>query len=344
MLLTDLGWDDRWGDELAALGRPELRPARVSVDHRIRYRVSGADGTESVELGGKLRHSAGRLGRPAVGDWVGVHQGRIEALLPRRSGFVRRSNSEPEGAQVVAANVDTVFIVAAADRELNVPLMERYLAAAAQGGATPVVVLNKIDACQTPAPELPLADISRRGVPVEKVSALLRSGHDALLRHIGRGTVALVGLSGAGKTSLANWLLGRDDLRTAAVSTRDGQGKHTTSHRELYLLPEGGVLIDTPGMRELALWMSDADLVASFADLAELARSCRFENCQHQTEPGCAVLASLADGVLTRARLEQFQKLQHEQAASIRPGARPPTSARQSANRSNARPRPRRRR
>lgn len=318
MTLSHLGWNARLQRELEQLERPELRPARVTVEHRILYRVLSEVGLESVELCGRLRREAGPLERPAVGDWVGIDEGRIEAVLPRQSVFIRRGARERAEAQVIAANIDTVFIVTAATRELNPRLIERYITAVTQGGARPVLVLNKMDACETSEPLSPLAQMISAGLAVECVSALRQQGKEALLKHIGQGTVALVGLSGMGKTSIANWLLGREDLVTGAVSAHDGQGKHTTSHRELYCLPAGGVLVDTPGMRELGLWMTEEELVASFPELDAHARACRFKDCQHRTEPGCAVQVAVASGALAVERFQHFQKLKQE--LESRPG------------------------
>jgi ribosome biogenesis GTPase / thiamine phosphate phosphatase len=315
MALLALGWNDERRRELEALGRPELEPARVTVEHRILYRVLSARGTDSVELSSRLRRQAESLDRPAVGDWVAIHDGRIEAVLPRRSVFVRKAGRERSEAQVVAANIDTVLIVATATRDIDLRLVERYLAAVQQSGAKPVLVLNKIDACESPEPLLPLAELMDSGLPVVCVSALLRQGKESLSRYIGQGTAALVGLSGTGKTSIANWLLGRDDLVTGEVSARDGQGKHTTSHRELYLLPDGGVLIDTPGMRDLGLWMTTAELGSSFPELAQLAQACRFHDCQHATEPGCNVRHAIETGALPLERFQHFQKLKSELTA-----------------------------
>ena len=312
MTLRGLGWNDELAYALEALGRPELQPARVTVEHRILYKVLSTNGTESVELDSRLRRQADPLERPGVGDWVGIHGGRIEAILPRRSLFVRKAARETAAAQVIAANIDAVFIVTAATREIDPRLIERYVTAINQGGAKPVLVLNKIDSCESPEPLLTLPGLIRSGLPVVSVSALLHLGKEALLRHVGDGTVALVGLSGVGKTSIANWLLGRDDLATSEVSPRDGQGRHTTSHRQLYLLPEGGVLIDTPGMRELGLWMTAADLASSFPELPRLALGCRFRDCQHENEPDCGVRHAVASGELPLERLQHFQKLRRE--------------------------------
>jgi ribosome biogenesis GTPase len=312
MTLQALGWNDELRLALEALGRPELQPARVAVEHRILYRVMSDHGTDSVELCSRLRRPNDSLERPAVGDWVGIHEGRIEAVLPRRTVFVRKAGRERPEAQIIAANIDTVFIVAAATRELDLRMTERYLTAIEQSGARPVLVLNKIDSCDSPDVLLPLADLMEAGLPVECVSARLRQGKENLSKHIGQGTAALVGLSGTGKTSIANWLLGRDDLVTGEVSARDGQGKHTTSHRELYPLPEGGVLIDTPGMRELALWMTTPELASSFPELAKLAEGCRFHDCKHTSEPGCNVRHAMETGALPLDRFEHFQKLNRE--------------------------------
>jgi ribosome biogenesis GTPase / thiamine phosphate phosphatase len=322
MTLHALGWNEELQRALEALGRPELEPARVAVEHRILYRVMSDHGTDSVELCSRLRRAADSLERPAVGDWVGIHGGRIEAVLPRRTVFVRKAGRERSEAQIIAANVDTVFIVAAATRELDLRMTERYLTAVEHSGAKSVIVLNKIDACGSSEALLPLADLIKSGVPVECVSALLRQGKERFLTHIGNGTAALVGLSGTGKTSIANWLLQRDDLVTGEVSARDGQGKHTTSHRELYLLPGGGVLIDTPGMREFGLWMATPDLASSFPELAELARGCRFKDCKHTREPGCNVRHAIETGALPLDRAQHFQKLNDEIAAP--PGGRGP--------------------
>lgn len=339
MTLSELGWNDRLQRELEQLDRPELRPARVTVEHRILYHAQSALGTESVELCSRLRRQAGSLERPAVGDWVGIHEGRIEAVLPRQSVFIRRGARERAEAQVIAANIDTVFIVMAASGELNLRLIERYITAVTQGGARPVLVLNKIDACVSPEPLSPLAQLIAQGLTVECVSALLQQGKEALLKHVGQGTVALVGLSGTGKTSIANWLLGRDDLITGAVSDYDGQGKHTTSHRELYRLPAGGVLVDTPGMRELGVWMTEAELVASFPELAAIARSCRFQDCQHRTEPGCAVQAAVASGALSLERFQNFQKVKRELEERSSPATGGARSASRSGRARGAKPR-----
>jgi len=315
MTLLDLGWNERLRGELERLERPELRPARVVVEHRILYQVASAQGIESVELGGRVRRQAsGPLDLPAVGDWVGIDESRIEAILPRQGVFIRQAARDRAEAQIVAANIDVVFIVTAATREHNPRLIERYIAVVTQGGAKPVLVLNKIDACESTEELVSTLRGLFPGLAVEAVSALEQLGKERLLQHVGHGTAALVGISGTGKTSIANWLLGRGDLATGPVREHDDQGKHTTSHRELFALLEGGVLIDTPGMRELGLWMTAADLLASFPELAALAQNCRFQDCQHQSEPDCAVRSAVATGALPSDRFEHYQKLKQELA------------------------------
>jgi ribosome biogenesis GTPase len=268
---------------------------------------------------GRLRHeAASRRELPAVGDWVAVApravEGRatIHAVLPRRSSFERKAAGRETEAQVVAANVDVVFLVAALDDVPNLRRLERYLTLAWESGALPVVVLTKADRADDVPARVAEVSAVALGADVLVVSSPRGEGLEAVHGRLrGARTGALLGASGAGKSTLVNALVGAERLRTQAVR-EDGKGRHTTTHRELVLLPDDGVLIDTPGMRELQLWGADDGLEASFADVAELAAGCRFRDCTHATEPDCAVLAAVDAGLLPAERLESFRKLQRE--------------------------------
>lgn len=316
MTLAELGWDAFFEDAFEPYNRDGLVPARVVARHHGPCELL----TEEGPLGGL---PAGRLdddALPAAGDWVvarplaGENKALIEAVLPRRSAFTRKEAWRRTAEQVVAANVDVVFVVSAFGRDLNPRRIERYLTATWESGAAPVIVLNKADT--SAAPELDAAPIEEvaLGVPVLPVSAITGAGLEALEEHLGLGrTAALLGSSGVGKSTLVNRLAGREVMDTGGVRLDDERGRHTTSHRELVPLPGGrGLLLDTPGMRELQLWADEDALDSTFGEIAELASRCRFGDCAHRTEPGCAVRAALDDGTLPAARWESYAKLQRE--------------------------------
>ncbi len=316
MNLQELGWSAFFEDAFEPYKREDVIPARVAVRHHGPCELL----TERGPLGGI---TAGRLGedeQPAVGDWVvarPVGQERkavIEAVLPRRTEFARKEAWRRAVRQVVAANVDTVFLVSAFGADLNPRRIERYLTAAWESGAQPVVVLTKADTVTDVAPGLALVESVAIGVPIHPLSSVTGEGLDALEPYLGVGrTIALLGSSGVGKSTLVNRLAGREVLATQELRS-DGRGRHTTTHRELVPLPGGALLLDTPGMRELQLWEAPDGLAATFGDVDELARGCRFNDCAHQAEPGCAVQAALRDGSLPRERYESYRKLERELA------------------------------
>jgi ribosome biogenesis GTPase / thiamine phosphate phosphatase len=312
--LERLGWNDEHARqfETEASG---LEPGRVTAQHRGAWEVATEAGESLADVTGRLRHEADPGELPVVGDWVGLRDGLIEVVLPRRSKFSRKTPWTAISEQVLVANVDVAFLVMGLDeRDYNVRRLERYLTTAWEGGANPVIVLNKADLATDLEGQLAETESIAFGVPVHPVSAETGDGVEELRRHLaGNRTVVLLGSSGVGKSSLINRLLGEEHFRIGDVRA-DGRGRHTTTHRELVAVPGGGVIIDTPGLRELQLWETDDGLDQAFVDVAELIAQCRFSDCQHRTEPGCAIKAGLADGSLPVERWESYQKLQRELA------------------------------
>jgi ribosome biogenesis GTPase len=326
--LRRIGWDDRLAEAFAPFADARLLPARVALEHTHIYRVLTAEDELLARVAGRLRHKAGaRSDFPAVGDWVAIepaerHSGdaRIRAVLPRKSRFSRRAAGDPTEEQIVAANIETVFLVAGLDGDFNPRRIERYLLVATESGAAPVIVLNKADLVSDPAAMAAAVSASAPGVPVHVVSCEAPETLAALRQHLGAGrTGALLGSSGVGKSTIVNRLVGYDLLATQEVRVADSRGRHTSTSRQLVLLPEdGGVLIDTPGMRELQLWESTEGLAGTFADVDALASQCRFRDCRHRQEPGCAVRDAVAHGTLPALRLDSYLKLQDEQAHQAR--------------------------
>lgn len=316
--LAALGWSPSRAEEFAPHAAAGCAPARVAAQHRGGYVVYGAGGDRPAEVAGQLRHaSLGPADLPAVGDWVAVRDAEdaaaatIHSVLPRQTAFTRKAAGEGV-EQVVAANVDVVFLVGAFGADLNVRRLERYLAAGWESGADPVIVLNKSDLADDLAGARAEVEAIAIGVPVHAVSAADGTGLDGLARHLeGNRTAALLGSSGVGKSSLVNRFLGSERQDVAALRA-DGRGRHTTTYRELIPLPGGGLLLDTPGMRELGLWDAGDGVDQTFADVAALAVNCRFSDCAHEGEPGCSVLAAVEDGRLPAERLESYRKLLRE--------------------------------
>ncbi len=317
-MLEKLGWTPAIEEQFAPYAADGLEPARVAVEHRGAYVLYTAQGDRPAELSGRLRHEAAERGElPAVGDWVAVtptDPALVQAVLPRKTKFSRMAATANGQTieQVVAANVDVVFLTAGLDGDFNVRRLERYLTLGWESGAVPVVVLTKTDLCPDVDAALLEAETVALGVPVHAVCNITGDGVEALSKYLVEGqTVAALGSSGVGKSTLVNRIAGQELMATGDVRS-DGKGRHTTTNRQLLLLPGGALYLDTPGMRELRLWESEDGLATTFDDVTAAAANCRFSDCSHEAEPDCGVRAALADGTLDRERFDSWRKLQNE--------------------------------
>ncbi|MEW6321955.1 MAG: ribosome small subunit-dependent GTPase A [Acidobacteriota bacterium] len=319
--LATLGWDASWADVFRPHEGAGLEPARVAIEYNHIYRLVSARGELKAEHAGRLRHQAqGRHELAAVGDWVAVRvpavphaHATIEAILPRRSKFSRKVAGALTEEQVVAANIDVVFLVMGLDRDYNPRRLERYLLLARDSGARPVVILSKADLRADLDAVLDEIRALAPGVPVHATSATARLGLEAIVSALPAGrTGALLGSSGAGKSTLINAIAGRDLQQTREVRAKDSRGRHTTRHRQLISLPHGGLIIDTPGMRELQLWDVGGAVQDAFDDIDGLAIHCHFTDCRHAGEPRCAVKAAVDAGELAPERHQSYLKLHEE--------------------------------
>ncbi|WP_424136274.1 ribosome small subunit-dependent GTPase A [Roseomonas chloroacetimidivorans] len=321
-LIEQYGWSDALQLAFEPHARAGHRPGRIIIQQREAHLVVTDGGNLNARLSGRLRHEAREAGHPVAGDWValsakaGEGTATIRAILPRRTAFVRRAADSVQTLQVIAANIDVVFVVTSMNADLNPRRLERFLAAAWQSGARPVVVLTKADLCEQPEDQAAEIASLAAGCPVLVVSAREGLGLGGLKDHISPGeTCVLIGSSGVGKSTLVNALLGEERMATQDIRAADARGRHTTSHRQLVLLPGGGLILDTPGIREVGLIDADEGLSTVFDDIEQLARNCRFRDCGHSSEPGCAVRAALDEGLLDAGRWAHFQKLSRELAA-----------------------------
>ena len=319
--LIALGWDDALAEQFEPHARAGLVPGRVAVQHRGAYDVLTAEGELRCDVAGRLYdEAASPADLPAVGDWVAVAArpeeaaGTVQAVLARRTKFSRKTAWQASEEQVLAANVDVALIVTSLNEDMNLRRLERYLTLAWESGATPVLVLTKADlADDVPAVVAEVESVAF-GAAVHAISSVTGEGLDELRAHLRPGvTAALLGSSGVGKSTLVNTLVGEELLETREIR-EDGKGRHTTTRRELIQLPGGALVIDTPGMREVQLWIADDGLEEAFSDVTELFEHCRFSDCAHESEPGCAVKEAIANGTLAPERWESYLKLQRELA------------------------------
>ncbi|MBI3470849.1 MAG: ribosome small subunit-dependent GTPase A, partial [Candidatus Solibacter usitatus] len=320
MTLETFGWSEFFAARFAPYAGRGLVPGRISAQHKDLYFAYTGDGELRAEMSGQFRFQAGERGEfPAVGDWVALSvrpeegAATIHAVLPRQSRFSRRAAGEKTEEQVIASNVDIVFLVSGLDGDFNPRRIERYLTMAWESGAEPVIVLNKADLCADTGARLREAERVAPGVPVLLTSAVADDAWSALRAWIAPGrTAAFLGSSGVGKSSLINRLLGVERQAVRDVRAGDDHGRHTTSCRSLIPLSGGGLLMDVPGMRELQLWTAGDGFHSAFEDVQSLAASCRFRDCSHQGEPGCAVSSAVERGALAGDRLESYHKLRRE--------------------------------
>lgn len=320
MILEQYGFTNEMKDAFNENSQPGLVPARIITEHRGLYRVVCESGERFAEISGKYHyHLEEKGGYPAVGDWVVLEaagsedRAVIHDILPRKTQFIRRDSWSADGMQVVAANFDIVFICTSLNKNYNLRRIERYLTLSWESGAIPAIILSKADLCEDVERKVLEVEAIAPGVKVHVVSAVNGTGLEELQGYLSKGvTMVMLGSSGVGKSTLINALAGKEVLKTSAAREDDDRGRHTTTHRQMVLLPQGGVLLDTPGMRELGIVNAEEGLGDAFSDISEIAANCRFNDCKHHREPGCAVKRALADGTLDPMRYENYLKLKKE--------------------------------
>ena len=318
--MNTLGWDEFFANHFQSYAADGYAAGRVALEYKHFYRIYSEWGEVLGEIAGRLRHEAlDREDLPVVGDWVVIRRSpesdkvTIHAVLPRKSKFTRKVAGFRTEKQIVGSNIDTVFLVTSLNQDFNPRRVERYLIVAWESGARPIIVLSKSDLCDEVEERTREIKAVVGDVPIHAVSVVKREGLDELARYLKAGqTVAFLGSSGVGKSTLVNYLLGREHLRVQEIRKHDGRGVHTTTHRELIVLPQGGLVLDTPGIRELQLWDGEGGLQIAFADIEAVASQCYFSDCRHQDEPQCAIREALAEGAIDAARYESYEKLKKE--------------------------------
>lgn len=323
MTLEDFGWNAFHAEAFKPFAKPGIVPARVAIEHRGGYQIVTPElGLVPATVTGRLRHALrNNAERPVVGDWVAVQlpKGEKKAVIhyvtPRRTRLSRNSAGNETAEQILASNIDVVFVLASLASELNVRRIERYVAVAADSGAKVVLLLTKADLVTNPDTGADLLRAAIPGLPIIVISTVRKRGYKEVLTHLNpRDTTVLIGPSGVGKSSLINRICGEEMLPVQEVREDDQKGRHTTTQRELMPLPNGALVIDTPGVRELQIWINEAELAEAFADIEALSLKCKFTTCRHEDDPGCAVRGALEAGTLPADRLEHYFKLKGEAA------------------------------
>jgi ribosome biogenesis GTPase len=313
--LQEFGWNDDFATKWAELAMPECAPGRIIADYGSYFKVATPDEL-AAEVSGKLKHESDSETLPKIGDWVALQlvegeRAHIQAVLPRMSEISRKQPGKKVQKQVLAANVDIAFLVQALDADFSPERIERYLFQLSNQSIEPIIILNKLDKVTDYSAYV--KRLEPFGIKIITISALEKTGIDEVVKAMTPGmTCVFLGSSGVGKSTLTNTLLGEDRQLTNEIRESDSTGKHTTTHRELFVLPHGGLIIDTPGIRELQLWGTQADLENAYPEIDEIASQCRFSNCGHTTEPDCAIQKAIADGTLSQSKLDHYYRLQNE--------------------------------
>lgn len=323
MTLENYGWNSALQSEFDRISVEDLVPARVAIRHKNNYIIACADGEMPAEISGKMLYEIedGIIpeGFPAVGDWVAVRsfpdEGKaiIQKLLPRKSKFSRKEAGVKTVEQIIAANIDTVFLMMSLNSDFNLRRLERYIVLASESNVNAVIILSKADLCEDTEKMLEEVKTVSKEIPVHIVSSLTGSGIDELKKYFdGNKTISIMGSSGVGKSTFINALLGSDKMKVNNITEYKDKGSHTTTHRELVLLPSGGLIIDTPGMREIQLWEGERGVEEAFDEIEAIMENCKFTDCTHTNEPGCAILEALDSGELTDERYKSYLKLKRE--------------------------------
>lgn len=318
--LEKYGWEEFFEKEFEQYSKKNYKAGRVAIENKSNFNIYTESGELTAEISGRFHYNAGASSDyPGVGDWVVIkvipeeRKAIIEYVLKRKNKFSRKAAGDTTDEQIIAANADIIFIVTSLNQEINLRRIERYLTLATENNAEPVLILSKSDVCENEDSKLTEVRSVASGINVHTISAKENTGIDELRKYFeGNRTVAVVGSSGVGKSTLINCLAGSEQMEVSEISLYKDKGRHTTSHRELIVLKDGGLIIDTPGMREIQLWEGNEGISDAFADVEELSVRCRFTDCKHDTEPGCAVKKAIEDGELTVERFNNYIKLQKE--------------------------------